>query len=348
MLKLTLRRMPAMAFLLVFGLVVTAQAFVTQTAFAQDKPRYALLVRVLGNTAFELARVGAEEAAEELGIELIYVGPTENTAEGQIQLIDSLIAQRVDAIMITANDATALVPSLERAMRRGITVMSWDQDLAPEGRSLYLGASTSELIALGPVKIVNELVGGEGQVGIISGPANSTTQNIWVDEMVRLTEGDARFQGIEVVEVAYGDEKSDKAYNEALGLVNKYPELEAIVAYTSIGIAAAAQMVRDEALVGKVKVTGLGFPNEMVDHVLSGATPAFAIWNMIDLGYATTYATYRLVNGEATGAAGDMIDVGRMGSLEVGDDNVAILGELFVYDATNIEEAAALIEALSE
>jgi rhamnose transport system substrate-binding protein len=329
------------------GLILVATVFASG-AVAQEKARYALLVRVLGNTAFELARVGAEEAAEELGIELIYVGPTENTAEGQIQLIDSLIAQRVDAIMITANDATALVPSLERAMRRGITVVSWDQDLASEGRSLYVGASTNALIALGPVKIVNDLIGGSGQVGIISGPANSTTQNEWVDEMVRLTKEDPQFQGIEVVEVAYGDEKSDKGYNEALGLVSKYPELEGIVAYTSIGIAASAQMVRDEGLVGKVNVTGLGFPNEMVDHVMSGAVPAFAIWNMIDLGYATTVATYRLVNDDATGAPGETIDVGRLGMLTVGENNVTILGELFVYDQSNIEEAAALIESLSK
>ncbi len=336
-------RLGAMALAMVISLTA-----LTEAALAQDKARYAMLVRVLGNTAFELARVGAEEAAEELGVELIYVGPTENTAEGQIQLIDSLIAQRVDAIMISANDATAIVPALERAQRRGITVVSWDQDLEPAGRALYVGASTNDLIALGPVKIVSDLIGGSGDVGIISGPANSTTQNEWVDEMVRLTKEDDRFQGINVVEVTFGDEKSDKGYNEALGLVSKYPDLEAIVAYTSIGIAAASQMVQDEGLVGQVQVTGLGFPNEMVDHVLSGATPAFAIWNMIDLGYAATVATHRLVNGEATAAPGETVDVGRMGSLEIGENNASVLGELFTYDASNIEEAAALIEELSK
>src|SRR4051795_11193215 len=86
------------------------------------KPRYAMLVRVLGNTAFELAKVGAEQAAKELGVDLIYTGPTENTAEGQIAQIDSLVDQHVDAIMITANDQTALLPALQRAQQRGIKV----------------------------------------------------------------------------------------------------------------------------------------------------------------------------------------------------------------------------------
>ena len=329
------------------AIAIAVAAFASCVAQAQDKPRYAMLVRVLGNTAFELARIGAEEAAEELGIELIYTGPTENTAEGQINLINSLIAQRVNAIMITANDATALTPSLKRAAQRGISVVTWDQDTESSARSLHIASATNELIALAPVKIALELTEGGGDVGIITGPANSTTQNEWVDEMIRLTKEDEAYMGLNVVEVAYGDKRSDKGYNEALGLVNKYPNLESIVAYTSVGIAAASQMVRDQGLIGKIMVTGLGFPTEMVDHVLSGATPAFAIWNMIDVGYTTVHATHQLVSGAITGADGDVISAGRMGEINVGENNVAVMGELFTYDASNIQEAADLINSVS-
>ena len=330
------------------AIITLVGAIASQPATAEDKPRYAMLVRVLGNTAFELARIGAQEAADELGIELIYTGPTENTAEGQVNLINSLIAQRVDAIMLTANDATALTQSLNRAKQRGITVMTWDQDTELAARQLHIASATNELIALGPVKIALELTDGGGDVGIISGPANSTTQNMWVDEMVRLTKEDEAYMGLNVVEVAYGDERSDKGYNEALGLVNKYPNLEAIVAYTSVGIAASSQMVRDQGLIGKIKVTGLGFPTEMVDHVLSGATPAFAIWNMVDVGYTTVHATHDLVNGDITGAEGDVITAGRMGEIAVGPDNVAVMGELYVYDASNVQEGADIINSLSQ
>lgn len=302
---------------------------------AQDKKRSAMLVRVLGDTAFELARVGAQEAVDELGVELIYSGPTENTAEGQVALINSLIAQRVDAIMLTANDAPALTPSLQRAMRRGIKVVTWDQDAEAEARALHVASATNALIALAPVKIALEMTDGGGDVGIISGPANSTTQNAWVDEMIRLTTEDETYQGLNVVEVAYGDARSDKGDNEALGLVNKYENLEAIVAYTSVGIAAASQMVRDQGLVGKVEVTGLGFPTEMVEHVKSGATPAFAIWNMVDVGYTTVQATHDLIMGEITGAPGETITAGCMGDIDIGADNIAVMGKLFVYDNTN-------------
>ncbi|HEY8596763.1 MAG TPA: rhamnose ABC transporter substrate-binding protein [Devosiaceae bacterium] len=317
-------------------------------ALAADKPRYAMLVRVLGNTAFELARVGAMKAADELGIDLIYTGPTENTAEGQVALIDSLIAQRVDAIMLTANDATALTPSLQRAASRGIKIVTWDQDTEAAARSLFVAEATNDLIALGPAKIALNLTGGTGEVGIITGPANSTTQNNWVNEMIRLTKEDDAFKGLKVDEVAYGDERSDKAYNEALGLVNKYPDMKVIVCYTSVGLAAAAQMVTDQGLIGKVQVTGLGFPNEMVEYVLSGAVPAFAIWSMVDEGYTTVYGTKALADGSITGAEGDSFDAGRMGKITVGANNTAVLGELTVYDKSNVEEAANLIKSLQK
>jgi len=329
------------------GLAMTVMAGAVPAA-AQDAPRYAMLVRVLGNTAFELAHVGAQEAADDLGVELIFTGPTENTAEGQVNLINSLIAQRVDAIMLSANDATALTPALRRAAQRGIAIVTWDQDTEVDARTLFIASATNELIAMGPARIALELADGEGDIGVISGPASSTTQNLWVDELLRLTEENPEFAGLNVVEVAYGDERSDKAYSEALGLVNKYPDLEVIVAYSSVAIAAASQMVRDQGLVGQVSVTGLGSPTEMVDHVTSGATPAFAIWNMVDVGYTTVEATYNLLNGDISGAEGDVIDAGRMGEITVGADGVAVMGELFVYDASNVQAAADLINSVSE
>ena len=89
---------------LVTGLSVAAGLMGT-TAMAQDDMRIALVVKALGIGFFEAAAEGANEAAAELGnVEIIYTGPTSTTAEGQIEVINSLIAQGVDAIAISAND----------------------------------------------------------------------------------------------------------------------------------------------------------------------------------------------------------------------------------------------------
>ena len=129
---------------LVAGLSFAASMMGT-TAMAEDI-RIALVVKALGIGFFEAAAKGAEEAAAELGgVEVIYTGPTSTTAEGQIEVINSLIAQGVDAIAISANDPDALVPALKKAMSRGITVISWDSGVAQEGRQMHLNPSSTPL-----------------------------------------------------------------------------------------------------------------------------------------------------------------------------------------------------------
>ena len=94
-----------------------AFAFSAMTAAAQaETVKIALVVKALGIGFFDAANKGAQEAAKELGdVEVIYTGPTKTTAEGQIEVIDALIAQKVNAIAVSANDKDALVPVLTKA-----------------------------------------------------------------------------------------------------------------------------------------------------------------------------------------------------------------------------------------
>src|SRR5271156_6526365 len=88
--------------------------------FAADKIRVAMVVKALGIGFFDACRDGGNEAAKQLGnVELIYTGPTKTTAEDQIAVVDGLIAQKVNAIAISANDTNALVPVCKKAMDRG-------------------------------------------------------------------------------------------------------------------------------------------------------------------------------------------------------------------------------------
>jgi rhamnose transport system substrate-binding protein len=317
---------------------IIAGMLVAQTATAQDF-RLALVVKNLGNGFFEAANKGAQEAAEEIGgVEIIYTAPTAPTAEGQIEILNSLIAQGVDAIAISANDPDALVPTLKKAMDRGITVISWDSGVAPEGRQMHLNPSSNELIGRINLKLAADaLPDGKGKVAIVSATAQATNQNIWIDEMNKAL-GD--FPGLELVATVYGDDQTDKSYREALGLFQSYPDLGAIIAPTTVGIAASAQAVEDQDLIGKVYVTGLGLPSEMAGHVKSGATKSFAIWNPIDLGYAATQIAYNLAKGNAQAEPGAEISMGRMGTVTLDDNNEGAMAEPFTYDDSNVEEFA--------
>src|SRR5271157_2201276 len=127
------------------GTASIAAASGVAPARAEDKVRVAMVVKSLGNGFFDSCHDGGEEAAKELGnVELIYTGPTKPTAEDQIAVIDSLIAQKVNAIAISANDTNALVPVCKKAMQKGITVISFDSGVAAGGRIMHLNPSNNQ------------------------------------------------------------------------------------------------------------------------------------------------------------------------------------------------------------
>ena len=313
-----------------------AGALLAGTARADDPVKIALVVKALGIGFFEAANKGAQEAAKELGdVEIIYTGPTDTTAEGQIEVINSLIAQKVDAIAISANDTDALVPALKKAMQRGITVVSWDSGVAPEGREVHLNPSSNPLIGNMIVKLAADNMPEGGEVAVLSATATATNQNIWIEEMKKVL---PNYPGIEVVATVYGDDLADKSYREATGLMQTYPNLKAIIAPTSVGIVAAAQAVVDAGKVGQVNVTGLGLPSEMAGAIESGASKSFAIWNPVDLGYAATYIAYELASEKAKAEPGAEIPMGRMGVLKLDEERSGAMADPFVYDASNIAE----------
>jgi len=313
---------------------LVAAGLAASPANAEDV-RIALVVKALGIGFFEAAAKGAEEAAAELGgVEVIYTGPTDTTAEGQIEVINSLIAQKVDAIAVSANDQDALVPALKKAQQRGIKVISWDSGVAPDGRSMHLNPSSNPLIGNMIVKLAADHMPDGGDVAVLSATTTSTNQNIWIEEMTKVL-GD--YPGVNVVSTVYGDDLSDKSYREAQGLMSSHPDIKAIIAPTSVGIVAAAQAVTDAGKAGDINVTGLGLPSEMAAHVASGASKSFAIWNPIDLGYAATMIAHDLVDG-AEAEAGGTLSMGRLGEVALDDNLEGAMADPFVYDASNIEE----------
>jgi rhamnose transport system substrate-binding protein len=307
-----------------------------------EKTRIAMVVKNLGNGFFDAAHTGADEAAKQLGnVEVIYTGPTTPSAEGQIEIINALISQKVDAIVISANDPNALVPIAKKAMQRGIKVISFDSGIAPEGRQMQLNPSNAQLIGEKQIRMAADEIGGAGEIAILSASAQATNQNIWIGVMKNVLQK-PEYANLKLVATVYGDDQSDKSYREAIGLLRSHPQLKAIIAPTTVGIVAASKAVADEHLVGKVYVTGLGLPSEMAGHVKSGAVKEFAIWNPIDLGYAATYAADQFVKGKAEAKPGATVSVGRLGNVTLDANGEAALGPPFTYNADNVDKFAKL------
>jgi rhamnose transport system substrate-binding protein len=304
------------------------------------KKKVALVFKNTGNPYGEKMMDGFEEAVKEAGAEVILKAPDQPTAEAQIQIIDELIAQRVDVIAVTANDYDALQPSLKKAMSRGIKVFSIDSAVNPKSRMTHVNQADPERVGRVQIEAVSKMIGGKGEIAILSATSQASNQNLWIDWMKKEL-AKPEYKDIKLVKTAYGDDLRDKSVSETEALLKSYPNLKAIIAPTTVGIAAASKVITDKGLKGKVIVTGLGLPSEMAEYIKNGVSPWMYLWNPIDVGYLSGQVAIALAEGKITGKVGEKFKAGRLGEKEVvkdGEGTQVMLGDPFKFDKNNIDE----------
>jgi rhamnose transport system substrate-binding protein len=319
-------------------LLALSMVGLTSPAFSQNA-KIALVVKNLGNGFFEASNRGAQKAAKEIGgIEVIYTGPTTPTAEGQIEIIRSLIAQKVDGIIVSANDPDSLVTITSRAIKRGVPVMSYDSAIAEKGRLVHLAPSDAKFIGYQQVELMGQAMDYSGEFAIVSASSQATNQNEWIGYIKEALDQDAKYKDMKLVAVTYGDDQTDKSYREAQALIRKFPNLKGIEAPTSVGFPASGKAVIDEDKVGKIFVTGLGLPSEVAGYVKKDVVKNFALWNPVDLGYSSVFIMKAIIDKKLEGKEGDKVAAGRIGDIKVGKDGLMVMGEPFVFDGENIDE----------
>jgi rhamnose transport system substrate-binding protein len=295
---------------------------------------------------FPQANEGAEEAAGELGSDpAAFVGPADcGDATGQLEFMTNAVTQGVQAIMVSNNAGDELAPSAQQAADAGIPVVSWDSPIpSAQGESVFVAQvdfdETGQVMADMALDILGE---DGGQFAILSATPEAANQNAWIAAMEEVIQGD-EYADLELVDTVYGNDVAEDSVNQALALVDQYPDLELIMAPTTVGIVAAAQAMTQEGLCDEVKVSGLGLPSEMAEYTLSGCAPQFALWSFTDLGYLAYYVAYGLATGQIEAVEGQQFTAGRMGDYEITADPTrdaglrVLMGPFSVYDETNVE-----------
>jgi rhamnose transport system substrate-binding protein len=293
------------------------------------------------NKYFDAAKTGVDKAATELGgAPVTKVGPQAADAAAQIPFISDLTTQGVDAIIISAAGPDAVVPALEEAQAAGIKVVGFDAAPAVGSYDVFVNQVDFSGVGVNLADWACELAPEcTGQIAVLSAAATAENQNQWIALMEETLSTDAKFANLELVETVYGDDDATISTTQAQALLQKYPDLKVIVAPTTVGILAAAQVVSGAG--SDVKVTGLGFPNDMKPFVADGTAPVFGLWSVPDLGYLSYYVADKLVKGEITGAEGETFTVDALNGGQpytIGPDSVVILGPAFRFDSTNVND----------
>ncbi len=308
-----------------------------------------LLPKFLGILPFDQTNVGAQEAHAELENkgDLLYTGPTpENSVAGQIEIMTTSASQGQAVVMLSNNAGDQIVPSAVAARAAGTNVVTWDSPIpSGEGEAFFVAPVDFGEMGVVMADMAHSILGGKGQFATLSATPDAANQNAWIAAMLEALKL-PKYADLEHVDVVYGDDQSEVSYNRALALVDKYPDLGLIMSPTSVGIVSAAKAMQDEDLCETVKVSGLGVPAELVTYTLNGCAPEFALWDFVDLGYLTYYASYLVAAGELTGEPGETFMAGRLGEYTIEKDptrdsgNRVKLGPFTVYNKENVEAAS--------
>lgn len=297
--------------------------------------KIAFLPKQVNNPYFTIADAGGAEAGKEFGATVKEVGPSDASASSQVSYINTLMQQKQDAIAISANDPNAVVPALKQAMAAGVKVVAYDSDTAQDGRHLFINQASAEDLGRTEVQLLAEQIGEKGKIAILSATPNATNQNTWIEFMKDELK---KYPDMELVKVAYGNDDDQKSFTETQGLLRSYPDLKGIISPTTVGIAAAARYLSSSPYKGKVKLTGLGTPNQLRKFVKDGTIDGFELWSPGDLGYLASYAAAALASGQITGAAGEKFKAGKLGEYTVGEKGEVLLGKPTVFTKDNVDQ----------
>ena len=291
----------------------------------------------LGNPYEEFEHSGVTEALKELGGSNRIQGSTDAGASSQVPLINSIVQQKPSAIIIAGNDPNAVAPALKQAAQRGIKVVAMDSDVAPDARSVFVNQVTTKLVGQNQVESIAKQIGNKGQIAILSATANATNQNAWI-KVMKDTLKEPKYKDMKLVKVAYGDDDDQKSFQQMQGLIQAYPNLKGVISPTTVGVAAAARYLSKSPEKGKVKLTGLGFPNQMRKFVEDGTVDEFQLWVPKDVGYLAGQAAAALVAGRITGKPGETFTAGRLGKYTIGPNSEIVLGPLTTFNKENISK----------
>ena len=296
-------------------------------------PVIALMPKAKGDPYFISARKGAEAAAREQRMELLWDGPTELDAAKQNEVVEAWITRGVDAIAVSVENRVAISSVLRKARARGIKVVTWDADAEKDARDFLVNQATPEGIGFTLADEAARILNGSGEFAIITASLSAANQNEWIRH-IRARMAD-RHPGLRLVAIQPSEGDRDRAFAETQTVLKVHPRVRLIMAIAAPAVPGAAEAVKQSGRTD-VKVTGLSLPNMCRPYVKQGIIESIVLWNTADLGYLAVQAALalssgRLQKGDTTFAAG------RLGNVRIDGDEI-LLGKPFVFTKANIDD----------
>ncbi len=293
----------------------------------------AMMPKAKGDPYFISCKKGAEEAAKELGAELLWDGPTDLDPAKQNEVVEAWITRGVDVIAVSVENKEGISTVLRKAREKGIKVITWDADAEKDARDYLINQATPQGIGETLTDEAARIMGGKGEFAIITASLSAANQNEWIKYIKqRLAE---KYPDIKLVAIQPSEGDRDRAFQETQNILKVYPNVKLVMGIAAPAVPGIAEAVKQSNR-KDVKVTGLSLPNMCKPYIKDGIVDSIVLWNTGDLGYLTVFVSNALNNG--TFKKGDkMIKAGRLNDILVVDDEVR-LGKPFIFNKDNVDQ----------
>lgn len=281
-----------------------------------DKPYIALISKGFQHQFWQAVKEGAEQAAEEFGVEVTFEGPEdESQVDKQIEMFRNALDRNPDAIGFAALDSQASVPLLEETVERDIPVIAFDSGVDSDIPLTTASTDNYGAAALAAEKMA-ELIGGSGKVAVIVHDQTSVTGVERRDGFVETIEND--YPDIEIVDIQYGGGDHLESTDLTKAIIQAHPDLAGVYGANEGSAIGVVNAVREMGKEGEIVVVGFDSGKQQIDAIKDGLMSGAITQNPVGIGYETVKAAVEALEGKELP---EVIDTG-----------------FFWYDANNLDD----------
>jgi rhamnose transport system substrate-binding protein len=256
----------------------------------------AMLPKLTNIAYFRASQEGAKKAADELGVKLIYDGPSDPSASDQNNFIKTWIRQGVDAICVAPNEPKAIKRFVQEAQEHGIKVLTWDSDAPESGRDLMVNQVDDKKLGEALMDEIARQMHEEGEWAVVIASLNADNLNTWR----RYAEARAaeKYPKLTKVATIVTEEDVDKSRQLVETLLNAHPNLKGLIGFDSNSVPGAAEALKRSGKAGKVALCGNTTPAPMKAYLKEGVLQSFFLWDPRKLGDLTVRLAVALAEGQ--------------------------------------------------
>lgn len=297
--------------------VMCLPAFAAGRSDAEQAETLYYVPKFTGFIFFELAGAGAQQACDELGVEMIQQGTTQNDVEGYVQILQNLVPQKPQIMVTTSSDANAPVPALKKMRENGATIVTFDSPVGDGGQDLYVNMAPYELQARAELEsaLYNNPDG--GKVIWLAPSPNITLFNKVKESIDKLVATEPRYGSFDFIDTLYMDDDPDKSYSMATSAMEAHPDLAGFITSSGMANPAVNKAIQDTGRTGKVYSTGMALPSTMETFLADGVVKQFALWSPYWFGYQAAWLAIQIHRGEVELEDGKVVDIPNIGEREM-------------------------------